>query len=179
MAALTRTSQLRVLDLFSKSAVAKYLMPLTGGLPSGLISRAAISGGCHAAAVQHPSRLLRRQAGGQLAQHHQKFYVDLLSFQISLPHRFSQQFQRHLPMLSVIIQSIIFGRTFSTRAPPPPAARQRGRVGAGLLCLFDTRHNSFGVLSVLHRRIVSAAPFVQPQGSSPVNEPDAPCTMPK
>ena len=32
---------------------------------------------------------------------------------------------------------------------------------------FDTRHNSFGVLSALHRRIVGAAPFVQPQGTSP------------
>ena len=51
-------------------------MPLAGGLPSGLMSLAATSAGMSCdLAIQHPSRLLRRQAGWQLAQQHQEFML--------------------------------------------------------------------------------------------------------
>ena len=103
MVALTRTSQLRSLISSNKSAVAKNLMPLAGGLPSGLSSRAAISAGmscgCRSSTPRPPAPPSGGLATGPAAS---KTDVDLLSFKSGndvhgFPHRFIQSFQRHLP----------------------------------------------------------------------------------
>ncbi len=63
-------------------------------------------------------------------------------------------------------------------APPPPA-RAGARAGGerGPLCLFDTRHSSFGVLSQHPRRIVSELSFSHRREHAPVNQQHQ-CTMP-
>ena len=93
----------------------------------------------------------------------------------------ANNFSATCPTLSVVIQSIIFGRTFSTRSPAPhPPALARRRVGGGGPFVYLTRATialafyRFSIVGLSVLRLLS-----NPRDQAPVNEPDAPCTMPE
>ena len=92
----------------------------------------------------------------------------------------ANNFSATCPTLSVVIQSIIFGRTFSTRSPAPhPPALARRRVGGGGPFVYLTRATialafyRFSIVGLSVLRLLS-----NPRDQAPVNEPDAPYTMP-
>ena len=167
-----RTSQWRSLMASNKSAVAKYLMPLAGGLPSGLSNLAATSAGMSCGwqfSTQAACSAVRRAGNWPSSIRNLCWSSRILTFPARLEcRRFSTIPSRHRNSTRSLCRRSAGGRS----APAPPAPRPRNPFQ------FDTRHNSFGVLSPGLHRIVGVLFFSNPREQAPVNEPHQ-ATMPE
>ena len=93
-------------------------------------------------AVQHPRRLLRREAGRQLPQQRQKLMLVVAHIN-QVCHRPSAGDLPPSHLGIGILQGALAGDRRGGRSAPPDTGHRPRNPGK-----FDTRHNSFGVLSV-------------------------------
>jgi hypothetical protein len=176
-----------VFDQFQQIRRGEILDAVGRGLPSGLSSLAATSAGMSCGwQFNTQRRLLRRQAGGQLAQQRQKLMLVVthigsnflasqschrLRFEppqsrqrTSSPTAHFRRVRSHLGNRNSTrsLSPAVGGRALRAR---PPSHRPRNPFQ------FDTRHNSFGVLSSASVGGLSGSVFWRPQGTCPLTSP--------